>query len=71
VEDNVRAVDVSPTNDWSEVRVWFDPVKNLARAGRWTASSTTAPRRMANCANTRQGWMSDPIGEIIAAFSRR
>lgn len=29
IEDNVRAVDVSPENDWSAVRVWFDPVQNL------------------------------------------
>jgi surface antigen len=26
IEDNVRAIDVSPDNDWSEVRVWFDPI---------------------------------------------
>ncbi|MEN7538737.1 CHAP domain-containing protein [Aurantiacibacter flavus] len=25
IEDNVRAVDVSPNNDWSEVRVWYAP----------------------------------------------
>jgi surface antigen len=29
IEDNVRAVDVSPGNDWSEVRVWFDPIQAL------------------------------------------
>ena len=29
IEDNVRAIDVSPDNDWSEVRVWFDPIQNL------------------------------------------
>ncbi len=29
IEDNVRAVDVSPGNDWSEVRVWFDPIQGL------------------------------------------
>lgn len=29
IEDNVRAIDVSPNNDWSEVRVWFDPAKGL------------------------------------------
>jgi len=28
-EDNVRAVDVSPANDWSEVRVWYAPLGNL------------------------------------------
>lgn len=29
VEDNVRAIDVSPDNDWSEVRVWFDPIQAI------------------------------------------
>ena len=29
IEDNVRAVDVSPANDWSEVRVWYAPLGDL------------------------------------------
>ncbi len=29
IEKNVRAVDVSPGNDWSEVRVWYAPIKAL------------------------------------------
>ena len=29
IEDNVRAVDVSEDNDWSEVRVWYDPIQSL------------------------------------------
>lgn len=29
VEDNVRAIDVSPGNDWSAVRVWFAPIGDL------------------------------------------
>ena len=29
IEDNVRAVDVSEANDWSEVRVWFAPIGKL------------------------------------------
>lgn len=29
MEDNVRAVDVSPENDWSEVRVWYAPLGGL------------------------------------------
>ena len=28
-EDNVRAVDVSEANDWSEVRVWYAPLGGL------------------------------------------
>lgn len=29
IERGVRAVDVSPNNDWSEVRVWYDPLQDL------------------------------------------
>lgn len=29
IEDNVRAVDVSPENDWSAVRVWYGPSQAL------------------------------------------
>ncbi|WP_132386654.1 CHAP domain-containing protein [Novosphingobium sp. PhB165] len=29
VEDNVTALDVSPDNDWSEVRIWYAPIHNL------------------------------------------
>ncbi|WEK48459.1 MAG: CHAP domain-containing protein [Candidatus Andeanibacterium colombiense] len=29
VEDDVRAVDVSDANDWSEVRVWYGPIQSL------------------------------------------
>jgi surface antigen len=29
IEDNVRAIDVSANNDWSEVRVWYDPIQGL------------------------------------------
>lgn len=29
IEDDVRAIDVSESNDWSEVRVWFDPIQAL------------------------------------------
>lgn len=72
VENDVRAVDVSPANDWSEVRVWFDPVKNLGNT-RWPVDGFiyNHPAPHGEHANTRKGWLSDPIGEIIAAFSRR
>lgn len=32
IEDNVRVVDVSPNNDWSEVRVWYAPIQSLGGA---------------------------------------
>lgn len=29
IERGVKAVDVSPANDWSQVRVWYDPLGDL------------------------------------------
>ncbi len=29
IERGVKAVDVSPANDWSQVRVWYDPIQDL------------------------------------------
>ena len=75
IEDNVRAIDVSPDNDWSEVRVWFDPIKAIGgtawpvqgfiyKAKSGSALSAAAPTRAASRS-------SDPIGAIIASRIRR
>jgi hypothetical protein len=32
IERNVTAIDVSPMNDWSQVRVWFAPIQSLGAA---------------------------------------
>jgi hypothetical protein len=37
IERNVTAVDVSPTNDWSQVRVWYAPIASLGGA-HWPVS---------------------------------
>jgi surface antigen len=34
IEKNVEAIDVSPNNDWSQVRVWYAPIKALG-GRRW------------------------------------
>ena len=31
IERNVKAIDVSPNNDWSQVRVWYAPIKDLGK----------------------------------------
>jgi surface antigen len=31
IERNVKAVDVSPNNDWSQVRVWYHPLQGLGK----------------------------------------
>lgn len=69
IEDDVAAVDVSPDNDWSEVRVWFDPIQNLGGT-HWPVQGFIYPAKpkkaaMAKAMQAAPG--NDPIGEIIAA----
>lgn len=69
IEDNVRAVDVSPDNDWSEVRVWFAPIGSLGTT-HWPVQGFIYPRlvgRSARLAQARPDPKTDPIGAIIAA----
>ena len=79
IEDNVRAIDVSPDNDWSEVRVWYAPIQDLGTT-HWPVAGFiynqqpgdlrlppvfTPPAAMLRpAARTDNG--KDPIGEIIA-----
>ena len=82
IEDDVKAVDVSPNNDWSQVRVWFAPLQGLGgtawpvqgfiyneKAGRnEKLGSRTAEPIAVNSAKT--SFANDPIGAIIAAYKR-
>ncbi|NBC35129.1 CHAP domain-containing protein [Novosphingobium sp. FSY-8] len=72
VEDNVRAVDVSPNNDWSSVRVWFAPKAGLGSTA-WPVQGFIYNRPVPAGSHglTRKGWQADPIGAIIAAFVGR
>ncbi len=74
IEDDVRAVDVSPDNDWSEVRVWFAPIQDLGST-HWPVTGfiyndapgkALAPARVQIAAAPRVD-SDDPIGAIIAA----
>ncbi len=71
IEDNVRAVDVSPDNDWSEVRVWFNPIQNLGGT-HWPVQGfiykDKPMGREPVLARTEK--RPDPIGDIIAARLR-
>ena len=71
IEDNVEAVDVSPGNDWSEVRVWFDPIQNLGTT-HWPVQGfiyPTSPKKAPSVllARSADNGDDDPIGAIIAA----
>lgn len=82
IERNVTALDVSPNNDWSQVRIWYGPSGNLGNT-RWpvagfiyNAKPGTEPdlgrQRLVEVAAPatpeakRKARRKDPIGAIIA-----
>jgi surface antigen len=78
IEDNVRAVDASPGNDWSEVRVWYGPAQKLG-AGHWPLygfiykDKSGKPARLAPvkpAKGMRMKPSDDFIGDIIAGRVR-
>lgn len=73
IEDDVRAVDVSEANDWSEVRVWYAPLGALGGT-HWPISGFIYNEKpgKAGKAEKRGGkpvsiGTDDPIGDLIAA----
>ena len=52
VEDDVQAVDVSPANDWSEVRVWYAPLGDLGTTA-WPVHGFIYPERTVAGRGTR------------------
>jgi surface antigen len=71
VEDDVRAIDVSPANDWSEVRVWFAPLQALGGT-HWPVEGFIYRDRPGGAALRPQltkaqpaKKLSDPIGAAI------
>ena len=74
IEDNVQVVDVSPDNDWSEVRVWYDPIQALGGT-HWplygfiykNKPKGEKPNRQARDTSVlAASFVNDPIGAIIA-----
>lgn len=82
IERNVTALDVSPDNDWSEVRIWYGPSHNLGTT-HWPVAGfiyNAKPGSMPDLGSDRLAQVStppqtktrhkrrhsDPIGEIIA-----
>ena len=67
IEDDVAAVDVSPANDWSEVRVWFDPIQDLGTT-HWPVQGFIYPKKLKKGEATARFNLAeaDPIGAIIA-----
>lgn len=70
VEDNVQAVDVSPANDWSQVRVWYQPIDGLGTTA-WPVHGFIYPGEppRASVPVLAAAPRRDVIGDIIRASS--
>ncbi|MBB3033517.1 CHAP domain-containing protein [Alteriqipengyuania lutimaris] len=75
IERNVKAVDVSPNNDWSEVRVWYHPLQALGTTA-WPVHgfiySDGTPRaqpRQQFARATPQPTRAEPSKTFLAAFA--
>ncbi len=71
IEDNVRVVDVSPENDWSQVRVWYAPIQALG-GSHWPVQGFIYPVKPKHGETIRDRdepapASRDPIGDIISA----
>jgi len=79
IEDDVKAIDVSPNNDWSQVRVWYAPIGGLGRTP-WPVRGFIYPDRAPSLrkasrptmveANPVRAPEEDTVGAIIAAAYR-
>lgn len=71
IEENVRAVDVSPNNDWSEVRIWYGPTQSLGTS-HWPLYGFIYNDRPGKRQRqtTRIARSNDPVGDIIASSLR-
>ena len=72
IERNVRAVDVSSANDWSEVRIWYGPSETLG-ANHWPLYGfiyNEKPGKKRHRKATRVASSADIIGDIIVSSLR-
>ena len=84
IEQNVTVVDVSPDGDWTEVKVWYDPVRDLGATSyatygfvyKTTAQNAGSAAKSAalTVAQTTMGQMaaavSSPAGSPAQSFAR-
>ena len=75
IEDNVKVIDVSPDNDWSQVRVWYAPLQALG-GSHWPIQGFIYPAKprkgeklvrdgAKSAAPAKAAASRDPIGDII------
>ena len=68
IERDVKAIDVSPANDWSEVRVWYDPIQGLGTTA-WPVHGFIYSKRAA-MPETRLATAREPRRPVSASPSR-
>lgn len=75
IENDVQALDVSPNNDWSSVRIWYGPTQSLG-SSQWPVEGfiySDRPRTF-DAAKSQNGSARsknpDFIGELIARSAR-
>ncbi|WP_379486990.1 CHAP domain-containing protein [Novosphingobium soli] len=73
VERNVTALDVSPDNDWSQVRIWYAPIHGLGTT-HWPVSGfiyNAKPGTMRGLGETRLAQAAQPAGKLAAKPAAR
>ncbi|WP_159978615.1 MULTISPECIES: CHAP domain-containing protein [unclassified Novosphingobium] len=63
IERNVTALDVSPANDWSQVRIWYAPARGLGTT-RWPVSGfiyNAKPGSVRDLGTTRLAASAEPV----------
>jgi surface antigen len=71
VEQNVTVIDVSPSGDWSEVKVWYDPSRGLGSSTYPTYGfiyQDTAATQFAVAQNVAVAMAQNAANQVVAAI---
>lgn len=72
IEQNVTVVDVSPSGDWSQVKVWYDPLRDLGTTTYFTYGfiyKTTAENAGSAARNAALSVAQTSFGQMAAAVT--
>lgn len=67
VEHAVKIVDVSPANDWSQVRVWYGPASDIGQTV-YAINGFVYPRR---ARQAMKAWDTDPLSNHVGQLAIR
>ncbi|MFZ1741688.1 MAG: CHAP domain-containing protein [Pontixanthobacter sp.] len=69
IENDVRAIDVSPGNDWSMVRVWYDPIQDLGTTP-WPVQGFIYPDKARSFAQPQRVAQAPRVAQAAALAPR-